>query len=330
MPDPMTAVGGATLVTGFMGADAAGDAAKAQERAGQAGIAEQRAARESFERRTDPFRQTGQAAALPILELLGITPPPELLPQTQQVSALQSQLDAVNSQLSATPTPPPISPNPKRDRGIDFQNARRIADWRASQPDQSALMAQRDQLTQQIAQAQAAPAAVPATPTAQTGQQQSLLAQVNPLVDFMRQQGFEDIQESAAARGRLGAGGTLRDLTEFNTNLAATVVPQLQQQRFNQLFNLLGLGANAAAGQGTAGLQTATNIGNLMGNIGQAQAQGAIGQANAFGGMIGGLSGIYGAQQGGLFNRPMTPNFNTGTRIDPATGAMSSPVLGGF
>lgn len=328
MPDPMTALGGATLVTGFMGADAAGDAADDQARAAQQGIGEQRAAREAFERRTDPFRQTGQAAALPILELLGITPPPELLPQTQQVSALQSQLDAINSQLSATPTPPPISPNPKRDQGIDLQNARRMADWRASQPDQSALMAQRDQLTQQIAQAQAAPAAPAAT--AAPNQQQSLLAQVNPLVDFMRQQGFEDIQESAAARGRLGAGGTLRDLTEFNTNLAATVVPQLQQQRFNQLFNLLGLGANAAAGQGTAGLQTATNIGNLMGNIGSAQAQGAIGQANAFSGMIGGLSGIYGAQQGGLFNRPMTPNFNTGTRIDPATGAMSSPVLGGF
>lgn len=121
------------------------------------------------------------------------------------------------------------------------------------------------------------------------------LEEINPIVSFLRDQGFEQIQESAAARGRLGAGGTLEDLTRFNLDLSSTVAPQLQNQRFNQLFNVAGLGANVAAGQGTAGLQTASNIGNLFGSAGQAQAAGAAGQANAVTGTIQNIAGAAGA-----------------------------------
>ena len=106
------------------------------------------------------------------------------------------------------------------------------------------------------------------------------LEEINPIVSFLRKQGFEDIQESAAAGGRLGAGGTLKDLTQFNSDLTSTVVPQLQNQRFNQLFNVAGMGQNAAAGQATGSLQTGNNISNLLGQQGQAQAQGAINSAN--------------------------------------------------
>ena len=102
--------------------------------------------------------------------------------------------------------------------------------------------------------------------------------QINPLVDFLRREGFEDIQESAAAQGRLRSGGTLEDLTQFNTDLALNA----QQQRFNQLFSLLGLGANAATGQGTAALSTGTNLSNILQNRGEAQAQGIVDRANLF------------------------------------------------
>ena len=134
------------------------------------------------------------------------------------------------------------------------------------------------------------------------------LEQINPIVSFLRDQGFEQIQESAAAKGRLGAGGTLEDLTRFNTNLASTVVPQLQNQRFNQLFNVLGLGQNAAAGQGSAALQTGANISNLLGNVGASQAGGAIGQANAITGTIQNLAGVAGG-----FSNALGANFGTGT-----------------
>ena len=190
-------LGGASIVGGLLGADASKDAARSQERSAEAGIAEQRAARESFEERTEPFRQIGLDAGAQLQDLLA---------------------------------------NPMA--GLD---------------------------------------------------------EINPMVDFLRNQGFEQIQESAAAGQRLGAGGTLNDLTGFNTNLASTVVPQLQNQKFNQLFNLLGVGQNAATGQGTAALNTASNIANLQANKGAAQAQGAFGQANAITGTIQNLAGTAGA-----------------------------------
>ncbi len=131
----------------------------------------------------------------------------------------------------------------------------------------------------------------------QQNQMRSQIEEVNPLVSFLRDQGFEDIQESAAASGTLRSGGTLQDLSRFNTNLAATVVPQLQQQRFNQLFNLLGLGQNAAVGQGTASLNTATNIGSLLQDRGNNQAVLANTQGEIAGNTLADLAGIYGRYQ---------------------------------
>lgn len=203
------------------------------------------------------------------------------------------------------------------------------------------------------------------------------LEQVNPQVAFLRDEGFRDIQESAAAKGKLSSGGTLRDLARFNTQLASTVAPQLQQQafeqqlaarqqelagrgeafqqrlagqqqqiagqgqsfqqqlanraqqagieqdvfnrdlavternrdnfiktqalnadlqqrRFGNLLDLVRLGANAATGQGQAGLSAAGNIGNLAQAAGQAQGNAAIGRSNAITGGIGQLAGLAG------------------------------------
>jgi hypothetical protein len=206
---------GDALTTG----DAEEEAAEAQQRGLEAGISEQRAARESFEQRTDPFRQVGLAAGAPLLQQLGISIP----------------------------------------QGIGSGTV----------------------------------------PKSSGGMQQ--LEEINPLVSFLRDEGFRDIQESAAARGTLRSGGTLEDLTRFNTNLAATVAPQLQQQRFNQLFNVLGLGANTAAGQGTAALQTGANIANLQSGIGQAQAQGILGQEAARDQLRGDVAGVFGFGSGGGF-----------------------------
>lgn len=164
------------------------------------------------------------------------------------------------------------------------------------------------------------------------------LEQINPVVDFLRKEGFEDIQESAAAGGRLGAGGTLKDLTQFNTDLTSTIVPQLQNQRFNQLFNVLGLGQNAAAGQGSAALSTGTNISNLLGQsgnaqaggiigAGNAQAQGRIGQTNALTGTISNIAGGLGAF-GGFGGSSMPPPIQ-GSQFSTGTNLTSQNILGG-
>jgi len=111
------------------------------------------------------------------------------------------------------------------------------------------------------------------------------LEQINPVVNFLRDQGFAQISEQASARG-VGAGAEMKELTQFNTDLTSTIVPQLQNQRFNQLFNVAGMGANAASGQATAALQTGANVSSLQNQIGQAQAQGAIQQGNTQAGLI--------------------------------------------
>jgi len=122
------------------------------------------------------------------------------------------------------------------------------------------------------------------------------LDEINPIVDILRNQGFEQIQETAAAGGRLGAGGTLKDLTQFNSDLTTTVIPQLQNQRFNQLFSVLGLGQNAAVGQGTAALQTGSNIGNFLSSSGRAQSEGIVGQTNALTNTLGNFASAFGNQ----------------------------------
>lgn len=146
------------------------------------------------------------------------------------------------------------------------------------------------------------------------------LEQINPIVGFLRDQGFEQIQESAAAQGRLGAGGTLKDLSEFNQNLSATIAPQLQQQRFNQLFSVAGLGSNAAAGQGTAALNTGANLATVAGGVGQANAQNALSQGAALNNTISNIAGVAGA----------FPSLFGGGQPSPATATNTALQSGAF
>lgn len=108
---------------------------------------------------------------------------------------------------------------------------------------------------------------------------------LNALVDFVktgpdvsleRAEGFTNIQNSAAAGGKLRSGGTLKRLTEFNSILNS----RNRGQRFNELFNLSTLGSNAASGQATATLGTADRNAETITGIGNARAAGIVGGAN--------------------------------------------------
>jgi len=269
--------------------NAARSAEESQTRASEAAIAEQRAAGASFERRTQPFADIGLAAANPLRELLGL--PTSTQPQSARLGEIQGEIESLDRQISefqpvsGTTSGAPGFPRPRDLLGgtkggatgvsLEDLNARRAA-----------LIAESEGITSAI-EGEFIPAG------------QSQLEEINPILSFLRDEGFESIQETAAARGRLGAGGTLKDLTRFNTNLSATIVPQLQQQRFNQLFNLLGLGSNAATGQGTAALGMATNVSNLLGQQGRIEAQGSINRSNVATNALGQLSraaGFFGQQ----------------------------------
>lgn len=303
MPNPVVGMIGATVGSAVIQGASGRSAAKSQERAANAGIAEQRAARESFEARTQPFADIGLAAGVPILELLGISVPQSLMPKQatpQEIQSIDNQISSLESQLATMPKPTgrdAIYVGPKQ-RAINdvISQIDALRAQKASMPE-----AQLPYATEGVPQTEGViPGQMPQPRTAIPNPETSPGSAPTTLFDFLQKRGQSQLEESAAAQGRLRSGGTLEELSQFNAGLAA----QEEQRRFNNLFNLLGLGANAATGQGSAALSTASNIGDLLSNRGAAQAYGAQAVGNSAQQGISGLAGIYGLQQGGFFNTP--------------------------
>lgn len=129
-----------------------------------------------------------------------------------------------------------------------------------------------------------------------------------PGYQFTLNQGLNTLNNQMAAKGLNLSGAQARGIADYTTGLASNTYQQQYQNalqnfmtnygvgsdQYNRLAGLVGIGENAAAGVGNAGLQTASNAGNLLTSGANAQAAGRIGSANA---IAGGLSS---AGQGGL------------------------------
>ena len=129
----------------------------------------------------------------------------------------------------------------------------------------------------------------------------------NPLLQSIQDEAARRAISATAATGRTGAvpGQIARALAGPALNLALQQQQtgiQQRQQNISNLFNLLGLGANVAAGQGTAGMQTAQGVAQALQTGGAAQAAGRLGQTQAITGGLGSLAGLNVLQQGGFFN----------------------------
>lgn len=146
----------------------------------------------------------------------------------------------------------------------------------------------------------------------------------DPGYQFQLQQGQQALQNSQAAQNGVLSGAALKDLIGFNQGMASNAYSNAfdrymasNDATYQRLAGLLGIGENAAAGVGNAGIQTGANIGNTIMGGASAQAAGTIGQANAVNGGInnalgyymlskmpgfGGGSSSYGGQLGGLLS----------------------------
>lgn len=111
----------------------------------------------------------------------------------------------------------------------------------------------------------------------------------SPELMAMMQQGENAMLQNASATGGLRGGNLQGALSQFRPQM----LNQAIQQRYGQLggFANMGLGINqnlaqmgqaSAAGVGSAGMQSAQNQGNLLSQIGAAQAGGALGNAAAW------------------------------------------------
>lgn len=120
----------------------------------------------------------------------------------------------------------------------------------------------------------------------------------NPLLMAIQDDVTRRVFANQAAGGRLGGTETAAALqnalapTALNLGLTLQGREQAQQQQnISNLMNLFGMGANVAAGQGNAGITSASGIGSSLQSGGLAQGQGALGQAAA---ITGGLTSIFG------------------------------------
>lgn len=159
-------------------------------------------------------------------------------------------------------------------------------------------------------------------------------ARATPGYQFTREEGNRGVLAGASAGGRSLSGGTLKALDRYNTGLADSTYgdtfnralsayqAQLagQGQSYNQLAGVANTGQQAVQSINQTGTQTAQNVGNLMTGIGNAQAAGQVGSANAW------SQGISGAT-GGILQALLLGGFGQGGGV-PFGGINASGGLG--
>jgi hypothetical protein len=116
---------------------------------------------------------------------------------------------------------------------------------------------------------------------------------IDPSYGFRFNQGLDALQKSAASRGTLLTGGTLKGITNYGQNAAS----QEYGADFGRQFGIAQLGENAAANTGSLGANYSGQIGSQYANIGNAQSAGTVGVGNAIG------SGVNGALNGYQMNQ---------------------------
>lgn len=113
----------------------------------------------------------------------------------------------------------------------------------------------------------------------------------SPYFQATAKQGENAILQNASATGGLRGGNAQAALGQFRPGL----LNQLVQQQYQNLGGITSLGQSSAAQTGVSGMQSASSIGNLLAQQGQAQAGGIIGAQNAqnqFLGQLGQLGGL--------------------------------------
>lgn len=116
----------------------------------------------------------------------------------------------------------------------------------------------------------------------------------SPQMQAMLAQGENAILQNASATGGLRGGNTQAALAEFRPQLLS----QLIQQQMAGLGGLSGMGQQAAMGTAGFGQQSAANIGNQYGAMGQAAAGAAMAQGQGMANLFGGIGGSLGTLGG--------------------------------
>ena len=110
----------------------------------------------------------------------------------------------------------------------------------------------------------------------------------------LAQQGENALLQQASATGGLRGGNIQAALGQFRPQLLSSLI----EQQYGRLGGMTSMGQASAAGVGSAGMQTGTNIANLLGQQGAAEAGGILGEAKAYGQLFNLPGQFVGAQIG--------------------------------
>jgi hypothetical protein len=123
--------------------------------------------------------------------------------------------------------------------------------------------------------------------------------QQDPGYAFRQSEGMKALERSAAARGNLLSGSTLKGVQRFGQDLASqeyqNAFNRFQVERsakLNPLQSLMGSGQSAANVMTGAAGQMGQNEASNLYNAGAARASGYVGQANALNQALGQIGGI--------------------------------------
>lgn len=112
----------------------------------------------------------------------------------------------------------------------------------------------------------------------------------DPGYAFRQAEANKAYERSAAARGGLFSGGTLRSLSRLNQDMASQEYGNAYNRaygahndRLNRLASMSGVGQTAASSLGAAGQGYANNMSNIYGQTANAQAANYGAQANMWG-----------------------------------------------
>lgn len=148
----------------------------------------------------------------------------------------------------------------------------------------------------------------------------------DPGYQFRLDQGNKQIESSAAAKGMQLSSANLKDLIQFGSDYASGEFNSAFTRDLATKQNLLstdmarvGVGTGATNTSVGAGGANATNIGNTLTGIANAQAGGIVGSSNAIGGAVGGIGNAFLLSSVLGQNKQPSTSPSLGGALDPSS-----------
>lgn len=161
--------------------------------------------------------------------------------------------------------------------------------------------------------------------------------QADPGYAFRLSEGLKGLDRTAAARGGLLSGATLKGAMRFNQDQASNEYGNAynryntnQSNQYNRLASMAGLGQTANTQLGQAGQNYANQAGAGIMAAGQATAAGQLGVGNTMNNALGTMASTYQNQNNfnSYMNRPGGQNYNY-MYSDPSQVGPPSYLAGG-